>query len=243
MGQRSQHYVQFCLDTKNDFTGVRDKGLSAFHLQWCYGWYMVERVYNLLRYIKKNIENYKDDEYGKTFTGGRFKQAREIRHEIYNLTEFNFECATCQHGIDLVQEKLDFQYADNHRNEKGERVYYDGDFRAFLNGFKSEKPTEQDLTYQINPYEQDNNDGITVIKVEEDGTIKYAFDLLDTWETHEFRPITAKDYYKVYRKYDSEHFTDKDKRMVRNKIKYIDENFTLLTADEMKEIFNQEYKW
>ena len=38
-------------------------------------------------------------------------------------------------------------------------------------------------------------------------------------------------------------FTDKDKRMIRNKIKYIDDNFTLLTADEMKEIFDEKYKW
>ena len=80
-------------------------------------------------------------------------------------------------------------------------------------------------------------------KVEEDGTIKYAFDLLDTWTTHEFRPITAKDYYKVYRKYDREHFDEKDKRMIRNKIKYIDENFTLLTKEEVQEIFGEKYKW
>lgn len=242
MGQRSQHYVQFCTNEKNEFLGIQEKGLSALHLQWCYGWFMVERMYNLLRYIKKNNDLYKEDKY-RTFTGEKYRTAKETRKEIYSLTQFNFESASFQCGIDLVKEELDFKYADNHKDENGDKIWYKGDIESFLNGWNGNKPSEEDLTYQIDPFRQDNNDGITIIKVEEDGTIKYAFDLLDTWETHEFRPITAKDYYKVYRSYDREHFTDKDKRDIRNKIKYIDENFTLLTSEEVADIFNQKYKW
>ena len=242
MGQRSQHYVQFCTNEKNDFIGEKVKNLSALHLQWCYGWYMIERMYNLLRYIKKNNENYEKDEY-RTFTGEKYSNAREIRKEIYALTQFNFESTTFQNGIDLVEEELDFNYAKNHKNISGEKVWYKGDFKKFLNGWADEKPTEEDLIYQINPYQQDNNDGITIIKVEEDGTIKYAFDFLRNYSSEEFEPITAKEYYKEYKRYDYKNFTEKDKRDIRNKIKYIDNNFTLLTSEEVQDIFNQKYKW
>lgn len=240
MGQRSQHYVQFCTYEKNEFLGTHEKNLSAFHLQWCYGWFMVERMYNLLKYIKTNNELYKEDEY-RTFTGEKYREARETRKEIYALTQFNFESASFQVGIDLVKEQLDFNYAENHKDENGEKIWFKGDFENWLN-WDTDK-TEQDTKYKIDPFCQDNNDGMTVIKVEEDGTIKYAFDLLDGYKEREFRPITAKEYYKLYKRDNAKNFTDKDKRMVRNKIKYIDENFTLLTADEMKEIFEQEYKW
>lgn len=241
MGQRSQHYVQFCTHKKNEFLGTHEKNLSAFHLQWCYGWFMIERMYNLLKYIKKNEELYKENEY-RTFTGERYEEARKIRKEIYALTQFNFEGASFQIGSDLVKEQLEFNYADKHRDKNGEKVWYKDNFEEWLN-WDRETKTKEDTKYKINPFCQDNNDGITVIKIEEDGTIKYAFDLLDGCNDETFRPITAKDYYKVYRKYDSDRLSDKDKRMIRNKIKYIDENFTLLTADEMKEIFNQEYEW
>ena len=79
MGQRSQLYIRY----KNK------KNLVAMHLQWNYGYYMINRTYQLLDFIGKNVKsdysNFKEEHFDIANSGSR----REDIEMLQNLIQMN----------------------------------------------------------------------------------------------------------------------------------------------------------
>ena len=108
-------------------------------------------------------------------------------------------------------------------------------------------------TFKIDPLWQDNNNGILVIDVLEDGTIKYGLGAgpEDVGDDEVYKMITASEYFKISQKnltgeYEKYRLENCDKELydkVLKQIEFIDSNFTLLTQEEFKDIFNQEYEY
>lgn len=229
MGQRSQFYVQFINGYEQE---ERKENLSAMHLQWSWGWYSIQRAKQLLDFIQKEVK----DTFSM-FKGGGFQSAKETRDVIYGLTQINLEIGSFVKGCDLVYEEIEDKFTTEF-DGKGEDYLTLRDMcRDSVIYNKKDLLFNADKHYSINPFVQDNNDGIVVIKVYNDGKIKYAFDLL---QADEYRPITAKEYYKEYAEYDK--LEEEDKKQVEQMIEFVD-SFELLTAEELEEIFNKQYEW
>lgn len=211
MGQRSQLYIRY----KNG------KNLVAMHLQWNYGYYMINRTYQLLDYISKNIGNEYNNFKEQHFDIANSKSTREDIDILQNLIQMNMTIGSYVSGLDLVKEEL--EYGDN--------------------GVE---------TFKMNPYEKDNNNGILVIDIKEDGTIKYGLgggnEEIGTW-VDDFKMISAKEYFRLSENsYSDEKYRLKNSNKelydeVMKQIKFIDENFELLTDEEYEEIFDTEYKY
>ena len=213
MGQRSQLYIRY----------RNKKTLVAMHLQWNYGFYMINRTYQLLDYIKKNVENsYSNfkEEHFDIANSGSYREDLDILH---NLIQMNLTIGSYVGGHDLVKEAK--QWGD----------YTTGD------------------TFKIDPEFQDNNNGILVIDVLEDGTIKYGLGAgpEDVGKDEVYKMTTASEYFKIsqknltgeYEKYRLENCNKELYDKVLEQIEFIDNNFTLLTQEEYKDIFNQEYEY
>lgn len=202
MGQRSQLYIRY----KNK------KNLVAMHLQWNWGYYMINRTYQLLDFISKNIE----DEYNN-FQEKKFDIANVGREDIdvlQNLIQMNLTIGSYVKGYDLVK----------------------GEYK-----FNKDK-----TTFKITPEDQDNNNGILVIDIQENGTIKYG--LASGCEEDDFKMINAKKYFElseinIEEKYKLENTNKELYDTVKKQLEFIDNNFELLTDEEYKEIFESEYEF
>lgn len=211
MGQRSQLYIRY----KNK------KNLVAMHLQWNYGFYMINRTYQLLDFIGKNAKadysNFREEHFDIANSDTR----REDIDMLQNLIQMNTTIGSFVKGIDLVKEDYEWGIGKE-------------DFKE---------------TFKMNPNFQDNNNGILVIDIQENGEVKYG--LSGGYEevgNEDFKMISAKEYFRLSEKdYEDKYkLKNKDEELyneVMKQIDYIDNNFTLLTDDEYKEIFDTEYKW
>lgn len=215
MGQRSQLYIRY----KNK------KNLVAMHLQWNYGYYMINRTYQLLDFISKNVKsdysNFKEEHFDIANSGSR----REDIDMLQNLIQMNTTIGSYVKGIDLIKEEYEWA------KEKGDI-------------------TE---TFKINPNNQDNNNGILVIDIREDGKIKYGlgggYEEIEDW-VDDFKMISARKYFELnqntykdeYEKYKLKNANKELYDKVMEQLDFID-TFELLTNEEYKEIFDTEYKW
>lgn len=214
MGMRSQVYIRY----KNE------KKLVAMHLQWNYGFYMINRTYQLLDYLKKNLSgsysNFKEENYD--IVNGHNEDV-EILH---NLIQMNLTMGSYVKGHDLVKEEKEYF------NDSG------GD------------------KFKMTPKHQDNNNGILVIDIKEDGTIKYGLgaggeDGGEFTDNGDFKMINAKTYFNLgenqktgdYEKYRLENEDKELYNEVLSQINFIDNNFKLLTQEEYEEIFDKEYSY
>ena len=93
--------------------------------------------------------------------------------------------------------------------------------------------------FKINPKQQDNNNGILIIDIQDNGKIKYGFAVGYEGETKDdaFNIISARKYGVAYQDCANE----KDMFVAEQQVKFIDNNFELLTQADYNEIFNQEY--
>ena len=211
MGQRSQLYIRY----KNK------KNLVAMHLQWNYGFYMINRTYQLLDFIGKNAKadysNFREEHFDIANSDTR----REDIDMLQNLIQMNTTIGSFVKGIDVVKEDYEWGIGKE-------------DFKE---------------TFKMNPNFQDNNNGILVIDIQENREVKYG--LSGGYEevgNEDFKMISAKEYFRLSEKdYEDKYkLKNKDEELyneVMKQIDYIDNNFTLLTDDEYKEIFDTEYKW
>ena len=209
MGQRSQLYIRY----KNK------KNLVAMHLQWNWGFYMINRTYQLLDFISKNIE----DEYNN-FQGENFDVVTRGSEDIdvlQSLIQMNLTIGSYVKGCDLVKEEYEFN--------------------------------EDKTTFKIVPKDQDNNNGILVIDIQENGTIKYGLaggceEIDDMKLNDDFKMINAKKYFELSEinreeKYKLENTNKELYDTVKKQLEFIDNNFELLTDEEYKEIFESEYEF
>lgn len=209
MGQRSQLYIRY----KNK------KNLVAMHLQWNWGYYMINRTYQLLDFISKNIE----DKYNN-FQEENFDVVNRVSEDIdvlQSLIQMNLTIGSYVKGYDLVKGEYEFN--------------------------------EDKTTFKIIPEDQDNNNGILVIDIQENGTIKYGlaggYEEIDDMKLHDnFKMINAKKYFElseinIEEKYKLENTNKELYGTVKKQLEFIDNNFELLTDEEYKEIFESEYEF
>ena len=211
MGQRSQLYIRY----KNK------KNLVAMHLQWNYGYYMINRTYQLLDFVSKNAKAEYSNLREEHFDIANSETRREDIEMLQNLIQMNTTIGSYVKGIDLVKEEYEFCNKDNSE------------------------------TFKMNPNNQDNNNGILVIDIQENGKVKYGlgggYEEVGTW-VDDFQMISAKEYFKLSEKDYEDKYKLKNKdeelyKIVQKQIEFIDNNFELLTDEEYKEIFNTEYEY
>lgn len=231
MGQRSQFYVQFLNEDREN--KELKENLSAMHLQWSWGWYSIQRAKQLLDFIQKETKN---NNYSM-FTGKGFETAKHTRDVVYGLTQLNLEIGSFVRGIDLVYEELEMKFINEYYGKGEDYTILREMARDSILYDKKDLLFQADKHYTINPFEQDNNDGIVLITIDKDGKIKYAFDLL---QANEHRPITAKEYYEEYSQYDE--LDEEEKKEVAEMIEFVD-SFELLTKEDMEQVFNKQYEW
>ena len=112
---------------------------------------------------------------------------------------------------------------------------------------------EDKTTFKITPKDQDNNNGILVIDIQENGTIKYGLaggceEIDDMKLNDDFKMINAKKYFElseinIEEKYKLENTNKELYDTVKKQLEFIDNNFKLLTDEEYKEIFESEYEF
>lgn len=194
------------------------KTLVAMHLQWNWGEYMINRGYQLLDYIQKEASG--DYSFFRREDGLSYDKEEAI-NSLHALIQMNLTVGSYVGGHDLVKEAR--QWGD----------YTTGE------------------TFKIDPERQDNNNGILVIDVLEDGTIKYGFSGggEETGDYDHFNMVTAAEYFNLGQKQCREEqylLKNRCKEMydkVQEQIKFIDDNFKLLTNEEYKDIFNTSYEY
>ena len=215
MGQRSQLYIRY----------NNKKSLVAMHLQWNYGYYMINRTYQLLKYISKNIKHEFNNFQEKNFDYANHNTTREDIDILHNLIQMNLTIGSYVKGWDLVKEEYEWLKEKNELTE----------------------------TFKMIPKNQDNNNGILVIDIGENGTIKYGLglgyeDKEDMAYDDDFSMVGANEYFIASEKNcDSQYKLENSNKELYDttieEIKYIEDNFELLTDEEYKEIFDTEYKY
>ena len=183
---------------------------------------MINRTYQLLDFIGKNAKadysNFREEHFDIANSDTR----REDIDMLQNLIQMNTTIGSFVKGIDLVKEDYEWRFGKE-------------DFKE---------------TFKMNPNFQDNNNGILVIDIQENGEVKYGLSggYEEVGDFDDFKMISAKEYFRLSEKdYEDKYkLKNKDEELyneVMKQIDYIDNNFTLLTDDEYKEIFDTEYKW
>ncbi len=212
MGQRSQIYIRY----KNK------KNLVAMHLQWNWGYYMVNRAYQLLDFIDKDMKM------GNShfMAGGKdyfylMNMRREDIDILQSLIQINLTIGSYVTGYDLVKDEFKFNQDKD--------------------------------TFKMTPKEQDNNNGILVIDIQENGVVKYGFaggieEIRSMDLNDEFKMISAKKYFELSEantmtEYKLKNMNKELYNTVQKQIEFIDKNFKLLTDEEYKEIFASEYEF
>lgn len=219
MGQRSQIYIRY----------NEGKNIVAYHLQWNWGEHMINRAYQLLKFISKNVKSsYSDllsNGYKYSFGGGK--------EFLSALIQMNTEIGSYVKGVDLVAE----QYELDLMNKK---MIID--------------------TFNINPDNQDNNDGFLVIDITEtkrkDKVIPKIY--ASIWNGS-YKQITFKQYAEEYRQNSLNYYEDclkqgriKDKdyksevkmwdKIVKKAMK-LDKKYQTIDDKRYKEIFQADYKY
>lgn len=212
MGQRSQIYIRY----KNE------KNLVGMHLQWNYGHYMINRAYQLLDFISKNLSDDFSHFQERTFDVANLGHRYDLEI-LHSLIQINTTIGSYVKGIDLIKEE------------------YEWDDRMIKETFKM-TPANQDnnngiLVIDIRP------DG--KIKYGFGGGIEEV-DSMQLGD--DFKMINATDYFGLSEQAKSEEYklSKVDKELyetVLNQVAYIDSNFELLTDKEYKEIFDKEYRY
>lgn len=98
MGQRSQIYIRY----------NEGKNIVAYHLQWNWGEYMINRAYQLLDYINKNTKN----TYSELLSNGYNLGKHYGKEFLSALIQMNLEVGSYVKGIDLVKEQYDWDLDD-----------------------------------------------------------------------------------------------------------------------------------
>ena len=209
MGQRSQIYIRY----KNK------KSIVAMHLQWNYDYYMINRTYQLLDYIKKNVSssysNFKEKNFGIANYGTR----KDI-DILHNLIQINTTIGSYVAGYDLIDNEF--------KNE---------DKTTFKLTPKDEDNNNGILVIDIQETGK--------IKY---GLAGGYEEIEDMSFDDDFKMINAKTYFELseMNKYKEYKLENQDKELyeeVLKQIDFIDNNFELLTDKEYKEIFNTEYEY
>lgn len=214
MGQRFQVYVRY----------NGGKSLVAYHLQWCYGRFAINRVYQLLDFINKNLKdsysNFVDDHFEITNRG----EYREDKRILESLIQMNMTAGSYVAGIDLVKEEQEF--ADTPSET-----------------FKI-NPKKQDNNNGIIVIDIGNDR-----KIKYGMTVGYEGE----GKHKEFEIVSAREYMEAYQgdlDYIKENIkTEKDKEEYLELLATIEkqliftEDFELLTQKEFEDMFKQEYKY
>ena len=209
MGQRSQIYIRY----------NNGKNLVAYHLQWNWGYYMINRTYQLLDFISKNVESDFSNFKGINFDIANYGKQRDDIDILSNLIQFNTTVGSFVRGHNLVKEEFEYNEA------------------------------KIDDKFKMTPENQDNNNGILVIDIQEDKIkygLAGGWEEVNNWK--DFNMITARKYFKLSEaSYGDEKYKLKNQdeelyKKVQKQIKFID-SFELLTNEEYKAIFNKEYSF
>ena len=219
MGQRSQIYIRY----------NNSESLVAYHLQWNYGRFMINRTYQLLNFISKNIKSSYSNFLSENFETANRGEYREDIRILSNLIQINTICGSYVAGIDLVQEQ----------KEWGQ--------------YKTEDK------FKINPLDQDNNNGILVIDITEDkeGKPKIKYGLTVGYENEgkykDWKMITAKQYMEAYQ--GDMNFIKENLKTREDEVEYLElvaelekeliftEDFEKLEDSEFKAIFEKSYSF
>ena len=214
MGQRFQIYVRY----------NGGKSLVAYHLQWCWGTYAINRVYQLLDFISKNLR----DDYNN-FTSENFDitnrgRVRADKKILEGLIQMNMTAGSYVAGIDLVKEQS--EYADTPSET-----------------FKI-NPEQQDNNNGIIVIDISNDK-----KIKYGMTVGYEGE----GNHKEFEITSAREYMNAYQgelDYYKEHIkTEKDNEDYLELLATIEkqliftEDFEVMTQAEYKAIFNKAYKF
>lgn len=218
MGQRSQIYIRY----------NKKRSLVARHLQWNYGYYMINRTYQLLDFLKKNTEENEYSEFKSRNYDDKTKSLLSYfgkttdKDILKSLIEMNLTIGSIVRSIDLVKEEKEF-----------------GEYK-------------ESATFKMIPQGQDNNNGILVIDLQEDekNNVKVKYGLALGYEENGNldKMVGASEYLKAsgsmeYLKENEKEYYDIISKDMEKQIKYIEENFELLTDEEFKEIFDTEYEF
>lgn len=222
MGQRSQIYVRY----------NNGKNLFAYHLQFNWGRYMINRASQILDFLEKETKGdysaFKSSKFD--LVNSEFNERNDIKI-LKALTELNLSQGSIVRGIDLIDEN--FSYF-NH--------------------------TVKD-NFVFEPERQDNNNGILVIDIVEENErviLKYGltkgYEGLKEGEEGEYKIVSAKEYYEAYEsEFDDylENAENEEERLeilahkeeIKIQAEVIDEKYQLLTQEEYENIFSQEYSY
>jgi hypothetical protein len=190
--------------------------LVAKHLQWCWGHFSIIRAYQILDFLKKSIEDDYSPFLSNNYEYIKYDKNCDVRI-LNSLIELNATYGSFVNSHDLLEEQFKY-FADE--NERYKNI-------------------------SINPFCQDNNDGILVVKIVEEENkepiIKYAFDFLNN---NYFNPISAKDYWEQQDPSDRKSYKQREKldkklsKIIDSYISFIEnEGFEILTQKELEDIF------
>lgn len=217
------------------------KTMVAEHLQWNYGEFMIDRAEQILDFLSKNVEEKDYSNFiGKYFEITNRDYSRNDLDILKSLIELNINKGSIVKGADLVKEALDMQSLEKNPN-------FD--------------------TFKITPEMQDNNNGIFVVDIKNNGEIKYGFAIgpeemseeeYNKWNKDKnmlFKMCSAKEYIEHF---SPEHWSEKyikdigPKKFKEEQTNYslylekaekIDRNFSLMTDKEYEEMFDREYEY
>ena len=214
MGQRFQIYVRY----------NGGKSLVAYHLQWCWGRYAINRVYQLLDFIDKNLKDTYSNFISDKFDISNRGEYREDKRILENLIQMNITEGSYVAGIDLVKEEQEFA------EEPSET-------------FKI-NPRKQDNNNGIIVIDINNDRKIKYgMTVGYEGEGKYK----------KFEIVNARQYMEAYQEdldYIKENLkTEEDNKWYLELLATIEkqivftEDFELMTQEEFENMFNKEYKY
>lgn len=219
MGQRSQIYIRY----------NGGKKIVAYHLQWNWGEHMINRAYQLLDYISKNVKH----TYSELLTKGSDLGKSGAKEFLSALIQMNLELGSYVKGIDLVEEKYEWDLYDK-------KMVID--------------------TFKINPNNQDNNDGFLVIDITEvkkkDKIIPKIY--ASIWNGN-YEKVSFEEYAKDYKICDLDYskqmvnegrFNEKDYKKEEKKwdklikkAQKLDKKYKTIDDERYNEIFEAEYRY
>jgi len=217
MGERHQIYMRMPDKTRISTEFIKNCKVIGIHHQWIFGVTLCSNILRMLQWEKHLSER------GKKYWNGfwEWEGEKAARHVLGSLFSVNHESGYYHNTIDFVQEELDYMKDEDYK--KKNILFYPG----------------------FNPYNGDNNTGITVFDFRERGNPKYCIMKIGTEffseSVKEFKPISAmrylQDYIKANESEDKEYKLDESimdhaKKLIKDFRKY-----KLLKMREIKEMF------
>lgn len=219
MGQRSQIYVRY----------NEGKNIVAYHLQWNWGEYMINRVYQLLDYISKSVKG----SYSCFLSNGYNWYKQDGKEILSALIQANLEIGSYVKGHDLVADKYEWDLRDK---------------KMIIEEF------------QVNPDEQDNNDGFLVIDITEtkkgDKIMPKVY--ASIWNGS-YKKVSFEEYAREYKICDLDYdkrmlnegkitqkdYEDEEKKWVKliKKAQKLDKKYKTIDDERYSNIFNSYYKY